>query len=96
MPTTTTETAFGAEHNEAPTFTFQIGQQYSARSLCDYDCVWTFTVTARTARFVTLRQEPSGETMRVGVYVYGDAERARPFGSYSMAPSICADRPAGM
>ena len=34
---------------------FEIGKTYSMRSICDHDCVWTYTVTARTAK--TIRDE---------------------------------------
>lgn len=70
--------------------TFKVGATYSARSLCDYDCIWTWTVTKRTAKFITLADD-RGEVRRVGVSVWDGAEIARPFGSYSMAPSIHAD-----
>ncbi len=70
--------------------TFQVGATYTARSAANYDCVWAFEVTARTAKFVTLRE--GDETMRVGVKVDQDGEWALPFGTYSMAPVIRASR----
>jgi len=76
------------------TATFEVGNTYSATSPCDSDCVWTFEVTKRTAKFITLQDVRSAETMRVGVRVHSDAEWASPFGSFSMAPVICADRVA--
>ena len=33
---------------------FEIGKAYSMRSICDHDCVWTYTVTARTAKTITI------------------------------------------
>ena len=33
---------------------FEIGKTYSMRSICDHDCVWTYTVTARTAKTITI------------------------------------------
>jgi hypothetical protein len=74
------------------TSAFQVGATYSCRSLCDYDCIWTFEVIKRTAKFVTLRQVNSGEIMRVGVKTWNGDEVALPFGSYSMAPSIRASK----
>ena len=66
------------------------GYTYSATSPCDHECVWTFTVVARTAKFVTI---DDGEKLRrVGVKVSRDAEYALPFGSYSMCPVIRAER----
>lgn len=80
-------------HDTTTTQTFQVGQTYSARSACDYDCVWQLLVVRRTAKFVTLRDLTDGSERRVGVRVHNDAEYASPFGTYSMAPVICADRP---
>lgn len=71
--------------------TFQVGATYQARSAADYDCVWTFTVLSRTAKFVTLREE-SGETRRVGVRTWDGEEWASPFGTYSLSPVIRAGR----
>lgn len=68
--------------------TFQVGQRYSCRSLCDHDCVWTYEVTARTARFVTLTD--GHEAVRVGVTVLDDVERCSPHGRYSMSPTLRA------
>lgn len=87
--------AMWLDNDMSTTHTFQTGQSYQARSACDHDCVWTFTVTARTAKFVTLVDELTGETFRVGVKTstYGEShEYALPFGTYSMAPTISADR----
>lgn len=33
---------------------FEIGKTYSMRSICNQDCVWTYTVTARTAKTITI------------------------------------------
>lgn len=73
---------------------FQVGQTVQARSACDSDCVWTFTVTARTAKFVTLQDVDTGDTMRVGVRSHDGEEWASPFGSFSMAPVVRAGAPA--
>ena len=73
---------------------FADGGRYSATSIGDSNCVWTWEVVSRTARFVTLRDGATGDVRRVGVYQWDGVERARPFGSYSMAPSISADRKA--
>lgn len=70
---------------------FEVGDELTARSAGDYDCVWRFTVTKRTARFITLEQD-SGETMRVGVREHDGEEWASPFGSYSLAPVVRAGR----
>lgn len=69
---------------------FEVGQTYSCRSICDHNCIWSFTVIKRTARFITI-QDKSGKISRVGVRTWGNAEQAFPLGQYSMAPSIYAD-----
>ena len=68
---------------------FEIGLTYSTRSACDHECVFSWTVTARTAKFVTL-EDRHGEVSRVGVSVYDGEETCYPSGRYSMAPSIRA------
>ena len=78
---------------------FKVGNTYTARSACDYDTVYSWTVTARTAKFITLVEDYGtrfeGETKRVGVKVSAEngIEWALPDGSYSMCPVIIADRP---
>lgn len=69
--------------------TFRIGATYTTGEGHDY--VWHFTVTARTAKFITL-VDKYGDTSRVGVYSFDGIEHALPLGRYSMAPIISADR----
>jgi hypothetical protein len=70
------------------TTTFQISTSYdTGRS----DYVWTYTVTARTSKFITIVDE-YGEIARVGVRISRDTEYALPMGSFSQAPVISADR----
>lgn len=83
--------AVEAEPFVGPVARFHVGQIVQARSAGDYDCVWTFIITKRTARFITLEQD-SGETMRVGVREWNGEEWASPFGSYSLAPVVRAGR----
>lgn len=68
--------------------TFQIGRTYSTRSACDHDCVFSFTILARTAKTVTIKIHD--KIKRRGLRVHGDTEYFNPFGSYSMAPVIGA------
>lgn len=68
---------------------FVVGETYSTRSACDHECVFSFTILARTAKQITT--EIRGETVKRGVSVYGDVEQFKPFGSYSMAAIISAD-----
>lgn len=75
------------------TKTFEIGKTYTTRSACDYDCVFAWTVTGRTAKRITL-EDRHGRICTVGVKVWGECETAMPMGRYSMAPVINADRAA--
>ena len=71
--------------------TFEVGKTYRARSIVDHTFFWTFTVVARTAKFVTL--EGHDKTVRVGVKTSDEGEWALPNGSYSMAPVLRAINP---
>jgi hypothetical protein len=69
---------------------FQVNNVYEARSLCNYDCVFSFTVIKRTKKQVTLKDNVTGEIFRRGIFIWQDNEACRPYGSYSMAPTINA------
>jgi hypothetical protein len=70
--------------------TFQVGETVTARSACDSDCVFEWTVTRRSARFVTFTDR-TGRAARVGVHTDQDgAEWAMPQGTFSMAPVVRA------
>lgn len=71
------------------TRTFETGQTYEARSMCDWDCIFRFEVISRTAKFVVFEMD-RGDMYRVGVKVDEQGEWAMPFGRYSMAPVIRA------
>ena len=74
---------------------FTVGQTYQARSACNHECIWTFLVTRRTAKFITIEDTQTGETSRVGILAdsFGGGEWARPLGNYSMCPVIRAASP---
>ena len=68
---------------------FTIGQEVSARSMCDYDCIFQFKVVKRTAKFVTLQY--FNELKRVGVKTNKEGcEYCLPFGNYSMSAIVYA------
>lgn len=69
---------------------FEVGQTYATRSICDYECIFSFTILSRTAKSVTV--EVNGKMVRRGVYIYEGVEQFKPFGSYSMAAIIGADK----
>lgn len=67
--------------------TFQVGKTYQTRSICDADCIIRATITKRTAKTVTTAD---GKSFRVKEYA--GVEQFKPWGSYSMAPTISADK----
>ena len=70
------------------TATFTTGTTYTTCPTRDY--VWTFTVTSRTAKFITI-EDSHGDTVRVGVWSSDNTEKCFPLGRYSMAPVLTAD-----
>ena len=68
---------------------FQVGQEYSTRSACDYDCIFTIKIIKRTAKMITF--EYLGEVKRCKVREYRGAETAFALGTYSMCPVFTAD-----
>ncbi len=71
---------------------FQVGQTYSERSLCDWECIFSFKILARTAKTVTVNVHGNVVRRRIGLDEKG-VEHFLPFGSYSMCTSIGADDP---
>ena len=71
---------------------FQTGKDYSCRSVCDHDCIFTVTVLKRTAKTVTVDVHGRRDlkNKRLGIRVWDNAESINPLGSYSMAPIIRA------
>ena len=70
--------------------TFVVGRTYAPRSICDHDCVFSFTILARTAKSVTVNVH--GKIVRRGLSIWNGVEQFKPFGSYSMCTIIGADR----
>lgn len=71
------------------TTTFEVGETYSCRSIGDYECVWAYTIEARTAKFVTI--DVWGDRKRLGVKTDRDGvEYVLPHGNYSMATVLRA------
>lgn len=69
---------------------FQEGVTYATRSICDSDCIFSFEVLARSAKSV--RVKVNGKTVTRRVSEWQGVEQFKPFGSYSMAAVIGADR----
>lgn len=74
---------------------FEIGKEYSMRSICDHNCRWTYEVIARTAKMVTLRDVDNGSIKKCRILAdiskWAQAESVKPLGSYSMAPTLRAE-----
>ena len=68
---------------------FQIGCTYNTRSICDHDCIFSFTILSRTAKTVTTQIR--GKTVRRGLSLWNDVEQFNPFGNYSMCAIVGAD-----
>ena len=71
---------------------FEVGKTYTCRSACDHNCVFEYTVTSRTAKFLFLTNK-RGERSRRGVTVWDGVETCTPQGKFSMSPTIYADKP---
>lgn len=69
---------------------FQVGKTYFDRSACDYDCIFTMTVTARTEKTITATVRDQSKTLRIAIW--NGVEQVKPFGSYSMCAIMRADR----
>lgn len=69
---------------------FETGKTYSCRSLCDHECIWSFTVANRTEKTITTTE---GKTFKVNTKLseYNQAETVFPLGRYSMAPTLRAN-----
>lgn len=71
---------------------FETGKTYWTRSICDYDHIVRVTVAKRTDKTLTTTE---GKTFRIATPKWNDGiEQIKPWGSYSMAPVISADRNA--
>lgn len=71
---------------------FEIGSTYSMRSICDHNCIWSYTVTGRTAQTITATNGKETKKYRISQKYseYRNAETVFPLGHYSMAPMLTA------
>ena len=74
--------------------TFEIGKTYSMSSPCDQNCIWTYTVTARTAQTITITDGKQTKKCRISKQysAYIKAETVFPLGQYSMCPILTAEK----
>lgn len=73
---------------------FEVGKTYQTTSIGNTDCIITITVKARTAATLTVIDK-FGEEKKLHIIKklseYRNAETVRPWGNYSMCPSISAE-----
>lgn len=69
---------------------FEPGKTYSAPSLCDSQCIFSFEILKRTAKTVTINAHGKVVTRRIFSDYYSH-EAFRPFGNHSMAVVISAN-----
>ena len=62
---------------------FIVGESYSRRSICDYDCVFYIKIVSRTEKTVTA-EDSFGKVRRYKIQNYGNHEYIKA-GNYSMA-----------
>lgn len=66
---------------------FEAGKTYYTRSICDHDTVIKITIASRTEKSIKTTE---GKTLRIREH--NGIETVKPWGSYSMAPTVAADR----
>jgi hypothetical protein len=66
---------------------FETGKTYYTRSVADYDTIVRVTVAKRTDKTIVTAL---GDRLRINVW--NDVEQVKPWGSFSMAPIVGADR----
>ena len=71
---------------------FEVGRAYTCRSIGDHNCVWTYTVVARTAQTITVTDGKERKVLRIngGTSARRGAESVYPLGRFSMCPILSA------
>jgi hypothetical protein len=69
---------------------FQISATYATRSIGDWNCIYSFEIISRTEKTVTISVH--GRIVSRRISVNDNVETFKPFGSYSMAAVISADK----
>ena len=64
---------------------FEPGKTYTTRSIGDHNCIISETIASRTAKTVT-----TTDGKRFRLFEYDGAECFRPWGKFSMAPTLRA------
>ena len=66
---------------------FETGKTYYTRSVADYDTIVRVTVAKRTDKTIVTA---AGDRLKINVWQ--GVEQVKPWGSFSMAPIVGADR----
>ena len=69
---------------------FEVGKNYSARSICDHNCLFTFEVLKRTEKSIWIIGGQIKKPTRKKILVYAGIEHISPLGKYSMSPILRA------
>ena len=71
---------------------FETSKTYSAKSICDHNCIWEITVLSRTAKTIKIKKliNDDGKPKTLRISMWDGVETVKPLGSYSMAPMIRA------
>lgn len=69
---------------------FEIGKTYSVSSIGNTECVWSYTVIARTPCTIKVTDGEKVKTLRIikQVSEWRNKECVMPLGNYSMAPIL--------
>lgn len=84
-----------SRESQATTTRFEVGKTYEMRSICDYDCVWFYTILRRTPKTVTMTGISTTGTEQeqtCRIRIHDGIETIMPLGRYSMAPVLSADK----
>ncbi len=71
---------------------FEVGKTYRGRFIGDSDLTVDYTVMKRTAKTVTVKEVGQPELKTRRIYTFMGVEGFRPYGNYSMALGIYADK----
>lgn len=82
---------------QTETIKFEAGKTYFTRSIGDHNCIWRFRVVRRTAASVWVTGADDNDSAKVErrkVSDYSGRETFKPFGVYSMSPTVFSDNVA--
>ena len=71
---------------------FEVGKKYYMRAICDDDIVSHFEVVKRTEKTITIKDIDNQKESRRKIYIDESVETVCPYGNYSMASVLSADR----